>query len=191
MSTWSGRSIRRVFLPQRACAASRSGAARPPPSADYGLPVPGVRGSVQASPLTRCGRRPTTTAVRPVMLLRGFAKGVPTKWLTDRMANRRDGPGLPVGPEAAPSHSGGSRSGRASWTSRRVSGGGAAGSRGRGRRDVSRRNFCGCGGKGDPHLGLDDPPRRRANKQRGRGTYENDRPPIVGMVGRQTGWVSF
>ena len=31
----------------------------------------------------------------------------------------------------------------------------------------------------------------RINKQRGRGTYENDRPPIVGMVGRETGWVSF
>ncbi len=47
------------------------------------------------------------------------------------------------------------------------------------------------GKKGDPHRNPDDPPRQRANKQRGRGTYENDRPPIVGMVGRETGWVSF
>ena len=47
------------------------------------------------------------------------------------------------------------------------------------------------GKKGDPHLDPDDPPRQRANKQRGRGTCENDRPPIVGMVGRETGWVSF
>jgi transposase len=47
------------------------------------------------------------------------------------------------------------------------------------------------GKKGDPHRDPDDPPRQRANKQRGRGTYENDRPPIVGMVGRETGWVSF
>lgn len=34
-----------------------------------------------------------------------------------------------------------------------------------------------------------DPPRRRANKQRGRGTYANDRPPIVGVLGRNTGQV--
>ena len=47
------------------------------------------------------------------------------------------------------------------------------------------------GKKGDPHRDPDDPPRRRANKSRGRGTYENDRPPIVGMVGRGTGWASF
>ena len=47
------------------------------------------------------------------------------------------------------------------------------------------------GKKGDPHRNPDDPPRQRANKQRGRGTYGNDRPPIVGMVGRKTGWVSF
>ena len=30
------------------------------------------------------------------------------------------------------------------------------------------------------------PPRRRANKRRGHGTYNNDRPPIVGTVGRDT-----
>ena len=30
------------------------------------------------------------------------------------------------------------------------------------------------------------PPRRRANKQRGRGTMETDRPPLVGQIGRQT-----
>ena len=34
-----------------------------------------------------------------------------------------------------------------------------------------------------------DPPRRRANKQRGHGTYANDRPPIVGTVGRHSGQV--
>lgn len=34
-----------------------------------------------------------------------------------------------------------------------------------------------------------DPPRRRANKRRGHGSYENDRPPIVGSVGRETGEV--
>ncbi len=36
---------------------------------------------------------------------------------------------------------------------------------------------------GDPH----DPLRPRANKRRGRGTYDNDRPPIVGVLGRDRG----
>ncbi len=45
------------------------------------------------------------------------------------------------------------------------------------------------GKKGDEHFDPVDPPRRRANKRRGRGTYANDRPPIVGTVGRETGQV--
>jgi transposase-like protein len=45
------------------------------------------------------------------------------------------------------------------------------------------------GKKGDEHFDPLDPPRCRANKQRGRGTYANDRPPIVGTVGRTTGEV--
>lgn len=47
------------------------------------------------------------------------------------------------------------------------------------------------GKKGCEHFDPDDPPRRRANKRRGRGTYANDRPPIVGTVGRQSGQVRF
>jgi transposase len=43
------------------------------------------------------------------------------------------------------------------------------------------------GKKGEPHRDPSDPPRRRANKRRGHGTYENDRPPIVGTVGRASG----
>jgi transposase len=43
------------------------------------------------------------------------------------------------------------------------------------------------GKKGVAHRDPLDPPRRRANKQRGHGTYENDRPPIVGTVGRDRG----
>ena len=39
------------------------------------------------------------------------------------------------------------------------------------------------------HFDWDDPPRRRANKQRGRGTFANDRPPVLGTVGRETGQV--
>lgn len=45
------------------------------------------------------------------------------------------------------------------------------------------------GKKGEAHLDPDDPPRCRANKQRGHGTYENDRPPVVGTVGRESGQV--
>jgi transposase-like protein len=45
------------------------------------------------------------------------------------------------------------------------------------------------GKKGDEHFDPLDPPRCRANQQRGRGTYANDRPPIVGTVGRTTGQV--
>jgi transposase len=43
------------------------------------------------------------------------------------------------------------------------------------------------GKKGEPHRDPDDPPRRRANKRRGHGTYDTDRPPVVGVVGRETG----
>ncbi len=45
------------------------------------------------------------------------------------------------------------------------------------------------GRKGDEHCDPADPPRRRANKRRGRGTCANDRPPIVGTVGRESGHV--
>ena len=45
------------------------------------------------------------------------------------------------------------------------------------------------GKKGDEHFDWFDPPRRRANKRRGRGTYENDRPPILGVIGRGSGQV--
>ena len=43
--------------------------------------------------------------------------------------------------------------------------------------------------KGDEHFDLLDPPRRRANKRRGRGTYANDRPPVLGVLGRETGQI--
>ena len=49
------------------------------------------------------------------------------------------------------------------------------------------RCFRTRGKKADPHPDPEDPPRQRANKQRGRGTYENDRPPTLGLVGRTSG----
>jgi len=41
--------------------------------------------------------------------------------------------------------------------------------------------------KGDEHFDPLDPPWRRANKQHGRVTYANDRPPVLGTIGRTSG----
>ena len=46
-----------------------------------------------------------------------------------------------------------------------------------------------AGGKSEKHADPMDPPRRRAHKQRGRGTYNNDRPPSVGTIGRESAHV--
>jgi transposase len=45
------------------------------------------------------------------------------------------------------------------------------------------------GKKGIPHPDPADPPRRRANKARGHGTWDNDRPPVCGVAGRESGQV--
>jgi transposase len=45
------------------------------------------------------------------------------------------------------------------------------------------------GKKGIPHHDPADPPRRRANGRRGHGTFANDRPPVAGVVGRESGEV--
>ena len=37
--------------------------------------------------------------------------------------------------------------------------------------------------KGEHHTDPDDPPRRRVNKRHEHGTYDNDRPSIIGTVG--------
>ena len=48
--------------------------------------------------------------------------------------------------------------------------------------------FQNAGEKGDRHADASDPPRRRGNKRRGHGNpYANDRPPIVGTKGRESG----
>jgi transposase-like protein len=46
-----------------------------------------------------------------------------------------------------------------------------------------------AGEKGIPHGDPDDPPRRRANSRRGHGNFANDRPPVAGVVGRESGEV--
>jgi transposase len=45
------------------------------------------------------------------------------------------------------------------------------------------------GKKGVPHTDPLDPPRRRANKAPGHGTWDSDRPPVCGVVGRASGRV--
>ena len=45
------------------------------------------------------------------------------------------------------------------------------------------------GKKGILHPDPADPPRRRANRRRGHGTFANDRPPVTGVVGRESGEV--
>ena len=40
-----------------------------------------------------------------------------------------------------------------------------------------------------PHPDPHDPPRRRGNKARGHGSWHNDRPPVLGVVGRACGQV--
>jgi transposase len=47
------------------------------------------------------------------------------------------------------------------------------------------------GTKGTPHHRPNDPPRRRANKRKGHGTYANDRPPIISVISRETGEQRF
>jgi transposase len=47
------------------------------------------------------------------------------------------------------------------------------------------------GKKGEPHRDPNDPPRRRANKRRGHGTYATDRPPIFSVKGRTSGQVRY
>ena len=44
-----------------------------------------------------------------------------------------------------------------------------------------------AGEKGVPHLDPLDPPRRRANPVPGHGSWDNDRPPVCGVVGRESG----
>lgn len=43
------------------------------------------------------------------------------------------------------------------------------------------------GKKGRIHLDPADPPRKRANKVKGHGTWDKDRPPVVGAFGRNSG----
>jgi transposase-like protein len=47
------------------------------------------------------------------------------------------------------------------------------------------------GEKGIEHLDPNDPPRRRGNQTRGHGTWDSDRPPVLGVIGRDTGQIQL
>jgi transposase len=47
------------------------------------------------------------------------------------------------------------------------------------------------GKKSTPHRDPADPSRRRANKAKGKGTYENDRPPILSLISRSSHEVRY
>ena len=49
--------------------------------------------------------------------------------------------------------------------------------------------FQNAGEKGEKHDDPADPPRGRANNRPGAGTMDNDRPPVLGVVGRTTGQI--
>jgi transposase-like protein len=115
-----------------------------------------------------------------VMLLRGFAKGVPTKHLTDKMH-------LAYPSVLKRRH----RIQEAVGRGERVGLPGEASDELPDPEVEADEMYQNAGKKGKPHRSPDDPPRRRANKARGRGTYKNDRPPVLGMVGRESGWARF
>lgn len=48
-----------------------------------------------------------------------------------------------------------------------------------------------AGEKGVPHPDPEDPPRLRANQARGHGTWDSDRPPVLGIVGRDSGCIQL
>src|SRR5215216_6371432 len=59
--------------------------------------------------------------------------------------------------------------------------------RSKARRLRSMRSIRTRGKKSTLHCDPNDPPRRRANKQPGHGTYDNDRPPIIHIISRESG----
>jgi len=49
--------------------------------------------------------------------------------------------------------------------------------------------YINAGEKGRCHDDPADPPWRRANKRRGHGTWDTDRPPVAGVIGRCSGQI--
>jgi len=106
-----------------------------------------------------------------MLILRGFAQGVPTARLARELGCDRKhllGPRRRMQDNAT------------RWLDRNPLGDPVA---------EADEMYQNAGEKGIPHDDPDDPPRRRANSRRGHGTFANDRPPVAGMVGRESGEV--
>jgi transposase-like protein len=111
------------------------------------------------------------TPAEVMLLLRGFAQGVPTARLARELGcDRKHLLGLR---RAMQGHA-------ERWLDRNPLGDGVV------EADEMYRN---AGEKGRGHPDPDDPPRRRGNGRRGHGSFANDRPPVAGVVGRASGEV--
>jgi transposase len=109
------------------------------------------------------------TPVEIVLILRGFAQGVPTAQLARELGCDRKH-------LLEQRHL--MQDDAARWLDRNPLGD-----------DVVEADemFQDAGEKGIEHPDPDDPPRRRANNRRGHGTFAHDRPPVAGLVGRESG----
>jgi transposase len=109
------------------------------------------------------------TPAQIVLILRGFAQGVPTAQLARELGcDRKHLLELRhlMQDDAA------------RWPDRNPLGDGVV---------EGDEMFQNAGEKGIEHPDPDDPPRSRANNRRGHGTFANDRPPVAGVVGRESG----
>jgi transposase len=104
-----------------------------------------------------------------MLILRGFAQGVPTAQLARELGcDRKHLLGLRRRMQGN----------AARWLDRNPLGDAVV---------EADEMYQNAGEKGIEHPDPDDPPRRRANSRRGHGNFANDRPPVAGVVGRDSG----
>jgi hypothetical protein len=106
-----------------------------------------------------------------VLILRGFARGVPAAQPAREPGRDRE---HPLGPRRR------LQDNASRWLGRNPLGDEVA---------EADEMYQNAGEKGIEHPDPGDPPRRRANRRRGHGSFANDRPPVAGMVGRESGEV--
>jgi transposase-like protein len=111
------------------------------------------------------------TPAEVMLLLRGFAQGVPTARLARELGCDRKH--LLELRRAMQGHA-------ERWLDRNPLGDGVV---------EADEMYQNAGEKGREHPDPDDPPRRRGNGRRGHGSFANDRPPVAGLVGRESGEV--
>src|SRR3954467_14129140 len=104
-----------------------------------------------------------------MLILRGFAQGVPTAQLARELGcDRKHLLELRRRMQGDATR----------WLDRNPLGDGAV---------EADEMYQNAGEKGIEPPDPDDPPRPRANSRRGHGTFANDRPPVAGVVGRESG----